>query len=519
MSLRAFMIADIRGYTKYTQDHGDEAGARMTSRFTEIVQDGVKAEGGRIIDKRGDEVLAEFESPRGAIRAAVKIQSRLLEATLAQPEIPLAAGIGLDVGEGVDVEGGQRGGAINLAARLCSQAGPGEILSTPELVHLARALEGIEYLGQAAVRLKGMDEPVAAVKVSGEVDPAGLWAAMPQGSKTEGQPKKGARKETTSSGSKKLLLVGAGIAALVVAAFFLWPGDKEESGDEPRITAVGGPQVGECPVFPPDNPWNQRVDDLPLHPDSDRLIASIGRNEDLHPDFGPEYRGDEIGIVVNRVDEEVPLVDVAFRYAEESDEGPYPISNDTEIEDSRDHHAIIVDETSCTLYELFGVSGSGSTWEADTGAIWDLTSNDLRPIGWTSADAAGLPIFPGLARYSEVEEGEITHALRFTAEATREAFIYPARHEASDSDAPDLPPMGLRVRLRADFPIDDFPPQSRVILVALQRYGMMLADNGGNWFITGEPSEQWILEDLDALKDVTGADFEVVDSSSLELPD
>lgn len=513
MSLRAFLIADIRGYTRYTQERGDEAAARMTSRFAEICRDGVQAEGGRVIELRGDEVLAEFESPRGAIKAAVKIQSRLLEATLANPDVPLAAGIGLDVGEAVEVEDGYRSGAINLAARLCSQAGAGEILATQELVHLARALEGIEYLGKAAIRLKGLEKPVEAVKVTGEVDHSELWAAMPQRGSATAAPQVAERPKRRTA----LIAGAAGLAALAILGAVLFTGgDDKDPAEDARPAAASGPTLGECPVFPPDNPWNVRVDDLPVHPDSDTFISSIGRNENLHPDFGPDYRGDEIGIVVNYVDGDTPMVEVDFRYPEESDPGPYPLSDDTKLEDDDDRHAIVVDRSACKLYELYNARNSGGSWSADSGAIFDLTSNDLRPLGWTSADAAGLPIFPGLARYDEVAAGEINHALRFTTEPTAEAFVYPARHEAGDSNDPSLPPMGLRVRLKADFRVEDFPPQSQVILRALQLYGMMLADNGADWFVTGEPNQEWSQTDLDALKTLKGSDFEVVDTGSLQ---
>jgi class 3 adenylate cyclase len=521
MSLKAFLIADIRGYTTYTQQRGDEAGARLTTRFYEILRERVEAEGGDVIETRGDEVLAVFDSPRSAIKAAVDIQARLLEATLADPEMPLGAGIGLDVGEAVEVEGGFRGGALNLAARLCSQARPGEIYATQELVHLARALEGIEYLARSAVRLKGMEKPVQPVKVAAEVDPASLWAAMP--GRASSPPRK--------TVSRTPLLIGGAlalVAAVVLAVVLMGGKDDEQTAapdnspsagpSSPAAAAGSAPTVGDCPVFPADNPWNRRVDDLPAAQNSDRLIASIGADEPLHPDFGPRYKGDEVGLVITYVDGEVPMVPVDFKIPEESDVGPYALPPETKIEDSSDRHVIVVDRSSCTLYELLNARPSGGRWTAYSGAIFDLTSNDLRPIGWMSADTAGLPIFPGLARYDEVAAGEINHALRFTADETRAAFIYPARREAGVSDDPDLPPMGLRVRLKADFPVDDYPPQAQVILRALQTYGMMLASNGSNWFISGEANELWSQADLDALKRLQGSDFEVVDTSSFESP-
>jgi hypothetical protein len=180
-----------------------------------------------------------------------------------------------------------------------------------------------------------------------------------------------------------------------------------------------------------------------------------------------------------------------------------------------ERHALIIDSATCTLYELYALQRSGSGWLAGSGAIWNLRSNALRPAGWTSADAAGLPIFPGLARYDEVAAGAIDHALRFTAPETRRAFIYPARHFASDSNDPSLPPMGLRVRLKASFPISGFPPQARIVLEALKRYGMILADNGSPWYISGVPDPRWSNDDLHSLERVTGADLEVVDTSQL----
>lgn len=515
MALQAFLIADIRGYTTYTQQRGDEAGAAMTARFYEIVSARVVSEGGRVIEQRGDEVMAVFDSPRGAIKAAVDIQSKLLEATLADPTIPLAAGIGLDVGEAVEVEGGLRGGAINLAARLCSQAGPGEIFATQELVHLARTLEGIEYLARAAVRLKGLDKPVQPVKIAAEVDPANLWASMPVPGRAAAEPIRTRRLSPVVGGGIALTLLAAGvIAALALTGKGSDDGKKDDDGGGAAV--AGGPVVGDCPVFPPDNAWNQPIDDLPLHPDSDKYIASIGADEPLHPDFGPKFKGDEVGIAFNVIDGGVTKVPVDFRYGEESDPGPYPLAPDMEIEDGSDRHVIVVDTSSCTLFELYKARPSGGVWKADSGAIFDLTSNELRPLGWTSADAAGLPIYPGLVRYEEVADGAIEHALRFTAADTRAAFVYPARHEASDSDDPNLPPMGARFRLRADFPIGDYPPQAQAILKALQVYGMMLADNGSDWYLTGEPSELWSQSDIDALRQVHGSDFEAVDTSSLQ---
>ncbi|HEV8602636.1 MAG TPA: hypothetical protein VGQ68_04480, partial [Gaiellaceae bacterium] len=204
----------------------------------------------------------------------------------------------------------------------------------------------------------------------------------------------------------------------------------------------------------------------------------------------------------------------SFEYADESDRGPYPIPRNVKIEGGRsssgDRHAIIVERDSCRLYELYALYARGRGWRAGSGAIWSLRSNHLRPAGWTSADAAGLPILPGLARYDEVRRGVIEHALRFTVQRTRRAYVFPARHFASDSNDPSLPPMGLRLRLKASFDVSGFPRQARVVLVALKRYGMLVADNGSSWYITGAPDPRWSNDQLHTLGRVKGSDFEVV---------
>lgn len=288
------------------------------------------------------------------------------------------------------------------------------------------------------------------------------------------------------------------------------------------LQALRLPKAPDCPVFPRSNPWNQRVDELPVAEDSDTIIASIGADEGLHPDFGSgRWEGARIGIPITVVGRRQDKSRVRFDYADESDAGPYPIPSDVAIEGGRssdgDRHAIILDKHSCTLYELFALYRTSSGgWRAGSGAIWDLRSNRLRPEGWTSADAAGLPILPGLARYDEVRRGRINHALRFTVRETRRAYVYPARHFASTSDDPSLPPMGLRLRLKADVDISGFPRQARIVLRALKRYGMMVADNGSDWFISGAPHRRWNNDALRTLGEVPGSSFEVVDTSALE---
>jgi hypothetical protein len=272
------------------------------------------------------------------------------------------------------------------------------------------------------------------------------------------------------------------------------------------------PGAPGCPVFPKTNPWNRRVDRLPVASNSARIIRSIGAGTGLHPDFGSgTWEGGPIGIPFNVVSKKTPRVRLSFDYADESDKGPYPIPRNVKLEYGGDRHAIIIDRSSCKLYEVYALHGR----HAGAGAIWSLRSNRLRPAGWTSADAAGLPIFPGLVRWDEVARGRIDHALRFTVERTRRAYIYPARHHASDSTDPSLPPMGLRVRLKARYPIGGFPRQARIVLTALKRYGMIVADNGSSWYISGEPNTHWDNDALHTLGRVKGSSFEVVDTSSL----
>ena len=274
-------------------------------------------------------------------------------------------------------------------------------------------------------------------------------------------------------------------------------------------------------MFPDSNPWNQQVDELPVARNSRTLIRSIGADTGLHPDFGSgRYAGQPIGIPITIVGAGQRKSRVRFDYASESDRGPYPIPNDVKIEGGRrstgDRHAIIVHRRECKLYELFALYPRQSGgWRAGSGAIWDLGSNKLRPKGWTSADAAGLPILPGLARYDEVRRGRIDHALRFTVSETRRKYIYPARHFASSSDDASLPPMGMRVRLRKGYSLRGFPEQAKVVLRALKRYGMILADNGSDWFISGAPNKHWNNDALHTLGRVKGSDFRVVNTRSL----
>jgi hypothetical protein len=287
--------------------------------------------------------------------------------------------------------------------------------------------------------------------------------------------------------------------------------------------ALRVPGAARCTVFPATNAWNLRVDALPVAANSASLIQSIGLGTGVHADFGSGlWDGAPIGIPFDVVSKKTPRTRVAFDYADESDRVAYPIPRGVHVEGGRssdgDRHALLLDKDACKLYELYALYPKGNGWTAGSGAVWNLRTNAMRPLGWTSADAAGLPIFPGLARYDEVARGVIDHALRFTASRTRKQYVYPARHYASSSDDPSLPPMGLRVRLKAGVDISGLPRQARVVAQAMKTYGMILADNGSSWYVTGSPSPKWSNDQLHALGRLTGADFEVVDTTSLPHP-
>jgi hypothetical protein len=260
-------------------------------------------------------------------------------------------------------------------------------------------------------------------------------------------------------------------------------------------------------VFPPDNAWNRDVSADAVDPRSDAYIASIGAGRFLHPDFGsdPTY-----GIPWTSVPGSQPRVPMSFDFDDESDPGPYPFPPNAPVEAGGDRHVLVLDRDACQLYETFDSEFLGSAgWRCGSGAKFDLRSNALRPDGFTSADAAGLPILPGLVRRDEVLAGEIRHALRFTVRRTQRAYVHPATHFASSDTNPDLPPMGLRVRMKASYDIGRFTGPARVILVALKRYGMFVADNGSDWFISGETAA-WNDDELEPLKTVPGSAFEVV---------
>jgi hypothetical protein len=276
-----------------------------------------------------------------------------------------------------------------------------------------------------------------------------------------------------------------------------------------------GPRVAGCPVFPATNAWNRVVSHAPVEPRSDAYIRSIDShsNHFLHADFGG---GGAYGIPYAVVPRSQPRVPIHFTdFGDESDPGPYPIPPGVPVERNSDRHVLVLQRGTCRLYELYGARRSGAGWDAGSGAVFNLRSNRRRPAGFTSADAAGLSIFAGLARYPEVRAGAIRHALRFTVRETQRAYVAPARHFASDSRDPDLPPMGLRLRLKASYSLARFHGESLIVLRALKRYGMIVADNGQDWYITGASDRRWNDEDLDQLKTVPGQAFEAVRSGAL----
>ncbi|MBD5654483.1 MAG: hypothetical protein IAI50_04805 [Candidatus Eremiobacteraeota bacterium] len=278
------------------------------------------------------------------------------------------------------------------------------------------------------------------------------------------------------------------------------------------IDPSGGATLGGCAAFPSTNPWNADVSQLPVDPNSANYLAHMDAGTSvLHAGFG---HGPQFGIPITLVPGSQPFVPMSFMYANQSNPGPYPFPRDVGIEggvkSTGDRHALVVDKGNCRLYETWRTFYVGPGWHAGSGAIFDLSSNKLRPDCWTSADAAGLPIAPALPRYDEIQSGVIEHALRFTLATTQAAFVHPATHYASSQTDPNDAPMGLRVRLKANFDIASFHGASRIILTALKKYGMFVADNGSDWYITGSTDSRWNDDDLKQLNDVPARAFEVV---------
>lgn len=327
-----------------------------------------------------------------------------------------------------------------------------------------------------------------------------------------------ARARSGRSPRRRLVAIGAAIGT---AATMLAQGTAASPQPDPRHAHAAVIPGTPCSAFPADNWWNTSVESLPAHERSAAWMSNMQSDRDLHPDFGPAFGEEPVdyGIPITVVDSTHPKVQVDFDFNEDSDRVGYPLGDDTLIEGGTDRHTVIVDKDSCRLWETWATDRSGNTWSAGSGATWDLRSNALRPDGWTSADAAGLPILPGLLRYDEIASGSINHAIRFTTPVTDRSYLWPARHHAGAENDPNFPPMGARFRLRASFPISQFSAQAQVVLRAMKTYGMVLADNGGAWFFQGERDQRWAdkLDLLDEFKDIPARAFEAVDTSSLMI--
>lgn len=306
----------------------------------------------------------------------------------------------------------------------------------------------------------------------------------------------------------------AGLSAALCAAGFVTPASTSAAAP---VNTVGG-----CAVFPQDNVWHADISRLPVDVRSSVWLAHMSPLADLHPDFGPSYGdGPNDGIPITVVSPRHHKVKVGFDYADESDRVRYPLGHDTRIEGGRnsdgDRHAIVVTRRTCRLSETWDTRVSHGRWHAGSGATWSLRSDALRPDGWTSADAAGLPILPGLLRWSEVRDGTIDHAIRFTTDETAAAHLWPARHDASSNSSSTLPPMGARFRLSASYDASGLGVYAQRIVEAMKTYGLVLADNGSPWYFQGEQNPHWPTSLIEQLKTIPAAAFQAVDVSSLEL--
>ena len=314
----------------------------------------------------------------------------------------------------------------------------------------------------------------------------------------------------------RVRLLGVLTAALLVPASLT--ASAAATVDPPARPVAGT----SCRVFPADNYWRAGIRDLPVNPRSDQWLAHMSTGRDLHPDFGPSYGdGPDYGIPVTVVNHSHPRVHVGFTYADESDRVRYPFGRDTRIEGGRgsggDMHAVVVDKGRCRLYETWDTTVSGGRWHAGSGAVWSLRSNDLRPNGWTSADAAGLPILPGLLRWNEVKVGHVDHAIRFTTDVTSRHHVWPARHDAGSTDSRAYPPMGARFRLRASFHPRGLSAGARAVVRAMKTYGLVLADNGSPWFFQGERNAHWPSRLVEDLKQIPASAFVAVDTRPLKV--
>lgn len=312
-----------------------------------------------------------------------------------------------------------------------------------------------------------------------------------------------------------------GVLTPLVLAASLLTSSAVASDSSPPPRPVAGTA---CRAFPDDNYWHADIRDLPVHPRSSQWLAHRSTDRDLHPDFGPSYgAGPDYGIPVTVVGHAHRRVRVRFDYASESDRVRYPLGRDTRIEGGRnsagDKHAIVVDRGACRLYETWNTRVHDGHWRAGSGAVWSLTSNDLRPDGWTSADAAGLPILPGLLRWNEVKARDVDHAIRFTTDVTSRHHLWPARHDAGSQDSLAYPPMGARFRLKAGFPTRGFSAGAKAVIRAMKTYGLVLADNGSPWYFQGEQDAHWPDRLVSDLKRIPAKAFVAVDTSALKLSD
>ena len=326
------------------------------------------------------------------------------------------------------------------------------------------------------------------------------------------------------SRSVVLALAAVGLATAVplsLACQAQGSADRAASPPEPAAAAkpIGGTS---CSEFPADNWWHADVSRLPVHARSSQWLSHMSTGIDLHPDFGPSYGdGPNYGIPITVVKHDHPKVRVRFYYPDESDHVHYPLGADTRIEGGRDSggdmHAIIVDKGNCRLYETYDTTYRNGHWRAGSGAVWSLKSNKLRPAGWTSADAAGLPILPGLLRWNEVRDDKIDHAIRFTTDVTSRHYLWPARHQAGSQDSLAYPPMGARFRLKASFSAGGLSPEAQSVVAAMKKYGLVLADNGSAWYFQGEQNKNWPERLIEDLKTIPADQFVAVDTSGLQV--
>ena len=322
----------------------------------------------------------------------------------------------------------------------------------------------------------------------------------------------------------KSLAVVAGAATLTVAATVaLAAAPSSALPGTPERSVLTSRPVAHCPTFPSNNYWHADISSLPRNPRSKAWLRHMSPNSNLHPDFGPSYGEQPVpyGIPITVVGGGHNKVRVRFQYASESDKVRYPLGKDSRIEGGwkahGDRHVIIVDKSSCMLYETWNTRLRSGHWHAGSGAVWNLRSNLLRPDGWTSADAAGLPILPGLLRWSEVKAGRVDHAIRFTTDVTDRRYIWPARHQAGSVNNRNYPPMGARFRMKASYDISGYSPRAKTVLRAMKKYGLVLADNGSPWYFQGDASAKWPGNLLDQLKRIPARAFVAVDTSPLRV--